>query len=248
MPTPRLKPPQLVAVETAQGPLLVPCVVRRVRGARRIRLRAGADRQALLTVPYGVAEAEALRFLRGQGDWLLQAWQRTPPRRTIAEWLRRHPVLALGGQATPALLETVRGRPGWRVESDPGRVRLQVTAGSPESPQLWRVLRALAKSALPDRARLLANRVGVAIGPVQVRDQRSRWGSCSRRGALSLNWRLILLPPELQDHVLLHELAHRTHLDHSDRFWDLLARYDPDWKTHDRALDRLGRELFPLVP
>jgi predicted metal-dependent hydrolase len=81
---------------------------------------------------------------------------------------------------------------------------------------------------------------------VSVRDQTTRWGSCSTTGTLSLNWRLILLPPMLHDHVILHELSHRRHMDHSDRFWNQLAAWDPDWKKHDRELNKRWNVIMDL--
>jgi predicted metal-dependent hydrolase len=62
----------------------------------------------------------------------------------------------------------------------------------------------------------------------------------------SLNWRLILLPPMLHDHVILHELSHRRHMDHSDRFWGQLAAWDPDWKKHDRELNKRWNVIMDL--
>jgi len=81
---------------------------------------------------------------------------------------------------------------------------------------------------------------------VSVRDQTSRWGSCSQQGSLSLNWRLVLLPPVVHDHVIYHELAHRKHMDHSDRFWNQLAAWDPEWKKHDRELTKRWNVIMDL--
>jgi predicted metal-dependent hydrolase len=92
----------------------------------------------------------------------------------------------------------------------------------------------------------LSRRVGVTVAQVGVRDQTSRWGSCSANGALSLNWRLVLLPPLLHDHVILHELSHRRHMDHSERFWNQLAAWDPQWKKHDRELTRRWNVIMDL--
>ncbi|NBS03805.1 MAG: DUF45 domain-containing protein [Verrucomicrobia bacterium] len=85
-----------------------------------------------------------------------------------------------------------------------------------------------------------------AVRALRRRDQTSRWGSCSSSGTLSLNWRLILLPPMLHDHVILHELSHRKHMDHSDRFWNQLAAWDPEWEKHDQALTRRWNVIMDL--
>ena len=71
---------------------------------------------------------------------------------------------------------------------------------------------------------------------LQVRCQRTRWGSCSRRGTISLNVCLLFQPPEVLRYLLVHELAHLRHMNHSARFWAEVARHEPDWKALDREL------------
>jgi predicted metal-dependent hydrolase len=109
---------------------------------------------------------------------------------------------------------------------------------------LRQVLTALAKEILPARVRELAARCGVSVGTISIRNQQSRWGSCTTHGNLSLNWRLVLLPPAMRDHVLLHELAHRRHMNHSDDFWDLLCAWDPQAVRHDAELRKLWSKVF----
>ena len=89
-------------------------------------------------------------------------------------------------------------------------------------------LRTLAARELPQRLHELARLHGFALPAVSVRNQRTRWGSCSPSGRISLNWRLVQLPPAVRDYVLLHELTHLRHLNHSARFWRELARLCPD--------------------
>ncbi len=88
-------------------------------------------------------------------------------------------------------------------------------------------LRRRAARELPARLDELARRHGFTVSGVSIRNQRTRWGSCSRSGRVSLNWRLIRLPPDVRDYVLLHELTHLRHLNHSTRFWRELARLCP---------------------
>ena len=101
-------------------------------------------------------------------------------------------------------------------------------------PEEERRLRQQAVRDLPARLRELARQHGFTVGPVTVRAQRSRWGSCSPTGRISLNWRLVQLPAEVADYVLLHELAHLTHLNHSARFWREVERICP-WHREARA-------------
>ena len=94
-------------------------------------------------------------------------------------------------------------------------------------PEVEARLRKLAGRRLPARLLELAGAHGFAVAGVNVRNQRTRWGSCAPSGRISLNWRLIQVPPAVCDYVLLHELTHLRHLNHSARFWRELARLCP---------------------
>ncbi len=86
---------------------------------------------------------------------------------------------------------------------------------------------------------------GFRYGKVSIRNQKTRWGSCSRTGNLSFNYRIALLPSELADYVILHELCHLGAFDHSERFWSLVAQSMPDFRERRLALRQLGAERLP---
>jgi predicted metal-dependent hydrolase len=98
-------------------------------------------------------------------------------------------------------------------------------------PEVERELRNRAKVELPARLLELAARHGLTVTHVRIRNQRRRWGSCSRNGHICLNWRLIQMPDSVRDYVMVHELMHLKRMDHSPRFWTLVARACPDFKT-----------------
>lgn len=93
---------------------------------------------------------------------------------------------------------------------------------------------------MPDRVSTLARRIGVSYGRVTVRHQVSRWGSCSSKGNLSFNCLLMLVPVEVMDYVIIHELCHRRHMDHSPAFWSLVEQYCPDYRERRRWLREEG--------
>lgn len=105
-------------------------------------------------------------------------------------------------------------------------------------------LRRRAKDELPRQLLNLAAAHGVAVHRVSVRNQRSRWGSCSRRGGITLNWRLVLVPDFVREYVMLHELMHRRELNHSPRFWRLVAAVCPRLVEARRWLRTEGHALF----
>ena len=90
--------------------------------------------------------------------------------------------------------------------------------------------------------------IGVEPARVQIRDQRSRWGSCSTRGTLSFNWRLVLAPFDVLDYVVVHELCHLREPNHSRRFWKLVEQRRPDWRAQRDWLHEHGPELSAFRP
>ena len=108
-------------------------------------------------------------------------------------------------------------------------------------------IRALADKALafiPQRARYFSRLVGVTYGRITIRNQKSKWGSCSSQGNLNFNCLLMLCPPEVLDYVVVHELCHRKEMNHSPRFWAEVEKVDPDYKAHRKWLKDEGSKLI----
>jgi predicted metal-dependent hydrolase len=101
-----------------------------------------------------------------------------------------------------------------------------------------------ARVELPAELRALARIHGIEVRRISVRDQRSRWGSCSRRGGISLNWRLVLVPSFVREYVMLHELMHRYEMNHSPRFWRRVAAVCPRVVEARCWLRTEGQALF----
>ncbi len=110
------------------------------------------------------------------------------------------------------------------------------------SPEVERELRDRAKRELPARLLELAALHGLTVTRISVRNQRWRWGSCSRKGRICLNWRLVQMPDSVRDYVMIHELMHLKCMDHSPKFWKLVAGACPDFKSA-RAWLRAIRNL-----
>jgi predicted metal-dependent hydrolase len=103
----------------------------------------------------------------------------------------------------------------------------------------------LAVAELVQRTIELAIQTNSPISRVSIRNQRTRWGSCSRRRAISLNWRLIQTPPFVVNYIILHELMHLRQMNHSKRFWDEVEKVCPAWREAESWLQRHGREIMP---
>lgn len=100
-----------------------------------------------------------------------------------------------------------------------------------------------ARKYLEDKTAWWANGMGVTYLRIAIRDQETRWGSCSARGNLNYNWKLVLLPEELADYVVVHELAHRTEMNHSKDFWRIVERELPDYRQRRRRLKGYEKEI-----
>lgn len=102
---------------------------------------------------------------------------------------------------------------------------------------------AAAKEYIPKRAAYFQQFTGGIYHHITIRDQKTRWGSCSARGTLSFNWRLMLAPPAVLDYVVVHELCHLTHMDHSAAFWQAVETVCPDYRSTRQWLKEHGHEL-----
>ena len=100
-----------------------------------------------------------------------------------------------------------------------------------------------AREIFPERVAYFAKRMGVTYNRITIREQKTRWGSCSSAGNLNFNWKLVLMPSEILDYVVVHELAHRKEMNHSRRFWAVVAAELPDYQKRQEKLKILGRQL-----
>ena len=101
-----------------------------------------------------------------------------------------------------------------------------------------------AKEYFPKRAAYFRQFTGGTYNRITIRDQKTRWGSCSAKGTLSFNWRLMLAPPAILDYVVVHELCHLTHMNHSAAFWQAVEAVYPDYRSARRWLKEHGQELI----
>ncbi|MEA3194104.1 MAG: hypothetical protein QOD26_2437 [Betaproteobacteria bacterium] len=215
------------------------------RFARRRRRTLGlsVDAHGLKVVaPLRAPWREIDAFLREKRRWIfakLDEWARVPK-----------PPLLLGmsGESLPLFgvthaLDVLEGARS--VTREPGRLVVSAPRWrSLETLVRWLKLRAL--EALEPRAAHFAALIGRAAPPVKLSNARTQWGVCGADGAIRLSWRLVHLDPALADYVVAHEVAHLVELNHSRRFWTLLARLYPDWRGAREQLELAGASL-PLL-
>jgi len=239
---------RLTEVPTPTGSMRLPFTLVRRKGLRHLRVSVDQANQVSLKVPYGISEKRGIEFLQKQGTWLQDMLGRPPKQASLRELLERKKAISIAGERAEVALEAHAKRPAWQschaTTETKQAFRLLYQDDAPVEAQLKAILRDLSKVMIPPRVMVLAAKHGFTVNRVTIRDQRTRWGSCSETGSISLNWRLLLLPPELHDHVILHELAHLKEMNHSPRFYAALATLDPDWKAADEKLTRISGHVM----
>jgi predicted metal-dependent hydrolase len=226
-PTTDVLPNPTVQVGAQSLPLLM---VRHPR-ARRYLLRLRPDGTARVTIPRRGTVSAAWDFVQRNVPWLEQQWLKLQTRpRKPSTWCLGANIL-FRGQWVPLVPSE---QPGC-IRVDDQHVRTATLAGDLR-PAVEHHLRRVATHELSARVLELAAVHGLTVRRVAIRNQRTRWGSCSRRGTLSLNWRLIQTPAFVSEYVCLHELAHLVEMNHSARFWRQVERMCPDYRAAERWL------------
>jgi predicted metal-dependent hydrolase len=208
--------------------------VRRSERARRVRVTVD-QRGVEVVLPRRAPEREAVAAIRELQPWI---------QRRVRELEHAREAVAARGDAVPYLGQLLR------VRDEPGRTRvhrrgseLLAPAGPDREAALERWYRRAARQEIAPRLERACALAGSSYSKLTIRGQRTRWASCSRAGAMSFNWRLLLAPEAVLDYVVWHEVCHLQVMDHSPRFWSLLERWCPDYREHSRWLRRHGQTL-----
>jgi predicted metal-dependent hydrolase len=212
--------------------------------ARRVRVSVESDGAVLVTLPRRAPARAADEAVRELAPWIER--RRRALKRAAAEVARTPGTVPYLGRELLLVAQPGRTRVHRR-----GDVLLvpDDAAPAPSEPNsdraaaLERWYRRAARDEIGARLDAAVARAGTAYTRLTIRGQRTRWASCSAKGAMSFNWRLLLAPEPVLDYVVEHEVCHLEVMDHSPRFWRLLEARVPDWRTHSRWLRRYGSTL-----
>ncbi len=219
-------------------------VFQRSLRARNYRLTLRRDGTALAIIPARGSQREAERFVAGHLDWLERARARHRRRPRVAEiWLPGTAVL-WRGEMTEIRIASIPvdgARPSARPMLSLGADVFKVPSAEGDlRPALEAQFARRAKIVRRGRAWELAAQTRAELKHVTVRNQRSRWGSCSAAGTLSLNWRLVQSPEFVRDYIIYHELAHLWEMNHSAKFWMRVEEICSGWREAERWIKRNG--------
>jgi predicted metal-dependent hydrolase len=224
----------------------VPVRIRRNPRARRISMRADAvKREIRITMPTFAPTKAAMDFVAQKRNWIALRLQSAPP----AASLNPGDVVAFAGEPHHIVWNDSATRTVRIVDGEDGQ---ELHLGGPQDMVAARILRWLKSEARAIFTADLAEyceRANEKLPSLSLGDPRSRWGSCSSRGTISLSWRLVMAPPHVRRSVIAHEVAHMRHMDHSHAFYAWLDElFEGDRKAADRwlkmhgtALQRVGR-------
>ena len=206
----------------------IPLAMVRNFRARRYLLRLREDGSARLTIPRRGSVNEGRRFAERNTEWLVRQLDklRAQPAKAT-QWLIGTEILFRGQWVE--LKTRMNGETG-AVQFGGEIVRVP-SAGGDLRPWIEKHLWKLAAAEFPPKVYEFATAHTLTVGRVTVRNQRSRWGSCSRRGTVSLNWRLIQTPPFVRDYIILHELMHLRQMNHSTHFWQEVKSVCPGYEA-----------------
>lgn len=222
----------------------IPYTLRRSARARNVWLRFGIGTGLEVVAPERMSLRNLDSIIEKKQPWLEKQLGRIGISETVLQSRKPKHGARLPYMGTEYTL---------RVEVDAGR-HVSVSVDGSEivavvpdrsAEALREVIRgwykSMARKVIPERVSHLAD--GRKVGTVSIRDQKTRWGSCSPKGNLSFNWRLVMAPPRIIDYLIVHELCHMEHPDHSGRFWSKVAKHCPEYKEREAWLKEHGRGL-----
>ncbi len=212
----------------------IPYTVRRSSRARRVRVNVHAHTGVEVVLPARAPEREAAAAIVELRPWI---------ERRLAEARQAMALVASRGRTLPYLDATLELVPEPDRRRAHRRGERLLVPDADARPAIERFYRRAARVEIAPRLDRASAEAGLRYSGLDIRGQRTRWASCSARGRMSFNWRLLLAPERVLDYVVWHEVCHLAVLDHSPRFWALLGRYWPSWREERAWLSANGATL-----
>lgn len=212
--------------------------VRHSQRARRMQIKVSPWHGVEVVVPPRHSEKRVQRFVADNRLWIRQAWLEIQATYPDAGQIRLPTSLHLAALGKSWKLVYRQGITSEVKELSPGLLCVTTTHANDltAADRLCDWLGLIARRAFTPWLAEVAERTGLTYRRVQIRGQRSRWGSCSARGTIALNYKLLFVKPDVVEYLFIHELCHTRHLNHSRRFWQLVSKFEPRFKRLDKLL------------
>lgn len=238
--------PEMTAATVLLAGRSIPYTLRHSERARRLRISVSAQ-GLTVTLPKGLTRRNAEAFLQENAAWVLQQLQRAEHTKKKTVTLPPDVILLAGKPVHIRIIQETDRVSRVKVEEHGDRLTVRVPSSTREKPRSlvlpW--LKARARTELEAAVKRQAARLNLNPKSITIRDQRTRWGSCSARGTLSFSWRLVMAPPEVLEYVVIHELAHLVHPNHSRDFWAYVAKACPRYKNARLWMKKNASALRP---
>jgi len=214
---------------------------RKNRRGLGLTLKLSHRGRLIVSAPRFTPEFMIRQFVQSQGSWINKQKAKLKKRQTL---LTQAFVYIFGKKYQLKLANLNQTIGGFFVIGDnliyqpPSTITTIQQKQLPPKTKLEKFLKNTAANYLYPRTHQLAQKMGLQFKRITLKQQKSRWGSCSSQKNLNFNWRLVHFQPKVIDYVIIHELAHLVHLNHSAQFWALVAKFDGDYKEHKKILNR----------
>lgn len=213
-----------------------------------LQLQLYAPNTLLVKSPHAFPLCDILAFIRSKADWIRRK-NEVLKEPQVCSFLKDGATLFFMGKLCRLTVEKSLRKPS--VKLDAGRLHVNVYAACSDDQRLLALLRswyiAQAKRLLREKTMYWSQEIGVVVERISIKDQKTRWGSCSSLGNINYNWRIIMAPDQTIDYLVIHEVAHRVHLNHSKLFWQLVSQYCPSYLKHKTWLKVNGKQLFQIL-
>jgi predicted metal-dependent hydrolase len=230
----------------------IPYLIKVSNRARYVRIEIRPDGHLVVTRPAHVSLSSIEGILSKKKQWIF--FQREKLKQSSIHHLRQtyqngDPFLYMGEEVFLQVSHEEIARPLIRLHGKRLETIIPCSVSKEETPVVLREAierwyRMEAKRVIPERVHELAVREGLTYNRIFIKGQKTRWGSCSTLGNLNFNWRLMMCPPEVIDYIIIHELCHLSEMNHSQRFWNLVASRCPNYKECERWLKQNGSQIM----
>jgi hypothetical protein len=213
--------------------------------SRSIKIKVENNGEVVVVTPKRISKKTIDGFVEEQATWIQKHIQRISSKKEFSE---TDTSITIFGKKYPKKTTTddaekpgasikdshlVLNRPSYLLNNKP----------IANTKYVERFLKNVAQQYIVPRTHQLAKQMNISFANISLKQQKTRWGSCSSQGNLNFNWRLVHAPTEMIDYVIIHELAHRVHMNHSTAFWNLVAKFDPEHREHRGWLKRNGMSV-----
>lgn len=207
---------------------------------KTLSIRIEEDGSVVVKAPSFLTEKEIEQFVIKKQEWILVHMKDILEQKKLKKEIRFESGTVLPYQGEDLILEVLPVEPGKKTEIIRTKKHLFVCTEQTQSHEIHQILMEWyleeAKKELAERLTYYAKIMSLTPAKLTLRDAKTRWGSCSSKGNIMLNWRLILTPPDVIDYVIVHELCHLKEMNHSKAFWELVEEVIPDYKIRRKWL------------